>query len=93
MVKSTEKWLRGEVTVLLDRPMVRRILIQRQMRSEFVVVDGVGTEDSTQVGLTEDDDVVEAFPADGDGMTIGAVSVSHQVVWCFIPRDVECPQS
>jgi hypothetical protein len=38
MVKSTEKWLRGEVTVPLDRPLVRRILIQRQMRSEFVVV-------------------------------------------------------
>src|ERR1700730_1528705 len=23
----------------------------------------------------------------GDGMTIGAVSVSDQVVWCFIPRE------
>ena len=34
------------------------------MRSEFVVIAGVGRKDSAQVGLAEDDDVIEAFPAD-----------------------------
>jgi hypothetical protein len=64
MMKSAEKRPRGEVTEPLDRPTVRRILVQRQMRSEFVVVDRVGTKDSTQVGVAEDGDVIEAFPTD-----------------------------
>ena len=34
------------------------------MRSQFVVIDGVGRKDSPQVGLAEDDDVIEALPAD-----------------------------
>ena len=34
------------------------------MRSEFVVIAGVGREDPAQVGLAENDDVIEAFPAD-----------------------------
>jgi hypothetical protein len=34
------------------------------MRSQFVGIDGVGRKDSPQVGLDEDDDVIEAFPAD-----------------------------
>jgi hypothetical protein len=61
MMKSAEKRPRGEVTEPLNGPMGRRILVQRQMRSEFVVIDGVGTKDSTQVGVAEDDDVIEAF--------------------------------
>jgi len=44
--------------------MARRILTQAQMRSQFVVIDGVGRKDSPQVSLAEDDDVIEAFPAD-----------------------------
>ena len=44
--------------------MARRILVQEQMRSEFVVVAGVGRKDPTQMGLAEHDGVIEAFPAD-----------------------------
>ena len=64
MMKSAEKRPRGEVTEPLDRPTVRRILVQRQMRSEFVVIAGVGGKDSTQMGVADDDDVIEAFPPD-----------------------------
>jgi hypothetical protein len=64
MVKSAEKRPRGEVTEPLNGPTVWRILVQRQMRSEFVVIDGVGTKDSTQVGVTEDHDVIKTFPTD-----------------------------
>jgi hypothetical protein len=34
------------------------------MRSEFVVVAGVARKDPAQMALAEDDDVIEAFPAD-----------------------------
>ena len=44
--------------------MDRRILFQGQMRSELVVIAGVGREDPAQMGLAENDDVIEAFPAD-----------------------------
>src|SRR5258708_39430870 len=64
MMKSAEKRPRGEVTEPLDRPTVRRILVQRRMRSEFVVVDRVGTKDSTRVGAAEDYDVSVSFPTD-----------------------------
>jgi len=35
------------------------------MRSEPVVVTRIGGKDPAQVGLSEDDDVIEALPADG----------------------------
>ena len=44
--------------------MGRQIFVQGQMRSEFIVIAGVGSKDSTQMGVAEDDDVIEAFPAD-----------------------------
>jgi hypothetical protein len=34
------------------------------MHSEFVVVAGVARKDPAQMALAEDDDVIEAFPAD-----------------------------
>ncbi len=64
MMKSAEDRPRGELAEPLDRPMARRILAQGQMRSEFVVIAGVGRKDPAQMGLAEDDDVIEAFPAD-----------------------------
>ena len=64
MMKSAEDRLSSELAEPLDRPTARRILAQGQMRSEFVVVAGVGRKDPAQMGLAEDDDVIEAFPAD-----------------------------
>ena len=64
MVKSTKDWLNSKLAKALDRPMARRILAQGQMRSQFVVVAGVGREDPSQMGLAEDNEVIEAFPAD-----------------------------
>ena len=34
------------------------------MRLQFLVVAGVGRKDPAQVGLADDDDVIEALPAD-----------------------------
>jgi hypothetical protein len=64
MMKSAKDWPSGKQAQLLDRPMARRILIQRQMCSELVVIACVGRKDPAQMGLAEDDDVIEAFPAD-----------------------------
>jgi hypothetical protein len=64
MMKSAKNRPRGELAESLDRPTDRRIFVQRQMRSEFVVIAGVSAKDSTQVGVAKDDDMVEAFPAD-----------------------------
>ena len=64
MVQSAEDRLSSELAEPLDGPMARRILFQGQMRSEFVVIAGVSRKDPAQVGLAEDDDVIEAFPAD-----------------------------
>ena len=64
MVKSAEDRPSSELAEPLDRPMARRILAQGQMRSQFVVIAGVGRKDPAQMGLAEDDDVIEAFPAD-----------------------------
>jgi hypothetical protein len=64
MMKSAEDRLSGDLADPLDRPMARRILVQGQMRSELIVITGVGRKDPAQMGLAEDDDVIEAFPAD-----------------------------
>ena len=64
MMKSAEDRPRGELAKPLDRPMARRILVQGQMRSEPVIIAGVGRKDLAQMGFAEDDDVIEAFPAD-----------------------------
>ena len=64
MMKSAEDRPRCDLATLVDRPMGRRILAQGQMRSEFVVIAGIGSKNSTQMGVAEDDDVIEAFPTD-----------------------------
>lgn len=64
MVKPAEDGLSSEPAETLDRPMARRILPQGQMRSVFIVVVGVAGEDAAQMGFAEDDDVIEALPAD-----------------------------
>ena len=55
---------RGKLAVALDRSTVWRVLVHEQMRPDFIVIAGVGRKDPAQMGLAEDDDVIEAFPAD-----------------------------
>ena len=63
-MKSAQDGLSSELAEPLDRPMARGILTQGKMRSEPVVIAGVGRKDSAQMTFAEDDDVIEAFPAD-----------------------------
>jgi len=64
MMKATQDWQSIDLAEPLRRPMARRILVKRQMRSDFVVIPGVGRKNPAQMGVAEDDDVIEAFPAD-----------------------------
>jgi hypothetical protein len=64
MMKTAENRPRGKLAVPLDRSAVWRILVQEQMRPDFIAIVGIGTKDPTRMGFAKDDDVIEAFPAD-----------------------------
>jgi hypothetical protein len=64
MVTVTEDRPSSDLAEPLNGTMARRILVQSQVRSKSVVIAGVGRKDPAQMGLAEDDDVIEAFPAD-----------------------------
>ena len=64
MMKSAEDRLTGELAEPLDWPMARRILTQGQMRSNSVVIAGVGRSDPAQMALAEDNRMIKALPAD-----------------------------
>ena len=52
--------LSGELAKPEDRTMARRILVERQMRSEIDAIMNVGSKNPAQMGLAKDDDVIEA---------------------------------
>ena len=64
MVKAAEDRPSSDLAEPPNGTMARRILVKRQMRSDFVVIPGVGRKNPAQMGLAEDDDVIEASPAD-----------------------------
>ena len=63
-MKSAENRPRGKLAIPMDRRMAWQILVQGEMRSEFVVIAGVGRKNPAQMYLAQDDNVIEAFPAD-----------------------------
>ena len=64
MMKSAKDRLSNKLAEPVDRPMVRRIFVQGQMCSAFVVIAGVGRKDPAQMALAEDDGMIETLPAD-----------------------------
>ena len=64
MMKSAEDRPSNELAKPLDRPPARQILVQRQVRSAFVVIAGVGRSDPAQMALAEDNGMIKALPAD-----------------------------
>ena len=71
MMKAAEDRPSGHLAEPLDRPVGRRILVQGQMGSEFVVIAHVGRKDAAQMSLAQDDDVIEAFPAERADQPLG----------------------
>ena len=64
MMKPAEDRPRNDATEPLNWTSKRCILAQGKVRPDIVVMAGIDLEHPTQVGLAEDDDVIEAFPAD-----------------------------
>ena len=58
MVQPAEDRPSNELAEPLDRPTARRILVQGQMRSQFVVIGGIGRKDPAQMGLADDDGMI-----------------------------------
>jgi hypothetical protein len=50
--------------VSLNRARNRRILVQGSMRSDAIVIVGVGFQDPTQMNFAQDNDVVHTFTPD-----------------------------
>jgi hypothetical protein len=58
------RWPRSDLAESLDGPVDRRLFGQSQVRSQLVVIASIGSNDPAQMGFAENDDVIEAFPAD-----------------------------
>ena len=54
----------GDLAELLNGTTERCIFGDGEMRPKVIVIGGVGSKDSAHMSFAEDDDVIEAFPAD-----------------------------
>ena len=64
MMEPAQYWTAENVTDGPSGTRYRRILIQGQVRAYLIVVFHVRQQDVTQMSFTQDDDVINAFPAD-----------------------------
>jgi hypothetical protein len=71
MMKAAEDRPSGHLAEPLDRPVGRRILVEGQMCSEFVVIVDIGRKDAAQMGLAQPDDLIQAFPSDRSDQSLG----------------------
>src|SRR5712671_3028459 len=77
MMQTTDLRERDDLagTEWLYRAALRTILVEREMRSRFVVIVKVGRQHTAQVTLTEDDDVIETLAAHraNDALDVGVL--------------------
>jgi hypothetical protein len=64
MMKSAEDRPSSDFAEPLNGTKMRYVLGECEKRPDFVVIVAVSPEDPAQMGFTEDDDVIETFPAD-----------------------------
>jgi hypothetical protein len=81
VMKSAQDGACTDHTGSLNRARNWRILVQGSMRSDAIVIVGVGFQDPTQMHLAQDNDVVHALTPDRSdqpfGKAIGAVGLSR----------------
>ena len=65
----------------------RRILVQGSMRSDVIVIVGVGFPDPTQMHLAQDNDVVHTLTPDRSDQPLGIAILPRRTT------DVEAPPS
>src|SRR6267154_900108 len=71
VVKSAQNGACTDHTGSLNRARNRRILVQGSMRSDAIVIVGVGFQDPTQMHLAQDNDVVHTLTADRSDQPFG----------------------
>ena len=69
----------------LHWPWVRRILAQRQMRSETVVVVAVETKRSSQRRFVDHDCMIETLAPKRADNSLDSIAIPQQVAWRGVP--------
>ena len=64
MMKAAENRLRTDLAAPLNGARERCIFGEGEMGPDVIVIGGIGSKHPAQMGFTEDDDLIEAFPAD-----------------------------
>ena len=81
VVKSAQNGACTDHTGSLNRARNRRILVQGSMRSDAIVIVGVGFQDPTQMHLAQDNDVVHTFTPDRCDQPFGNAILPRRG-WC-----------
>ena len=79
VMKSAQDGARPDLTGSLNRTRNRRILLQQSMRSDAIVIVGVGFQDPTQMHLAQDNDVVHTFTPDRSDQPFRAIKLQLPV--------------
>src|SRR6202047_794260 len=70
-MKSAQNGARTDHTGSLNRARNRRTLVQGSMRSDAIIIVGVGFQDPTQMHLAQDNDVVHTLTPDRSDQPLG----------------------
>ena len=71
VVESAEDGARFYASGALNRANGRRVFVQRPMRSDVVIIACVRSQDPSQMGLTQNDDMIQALAADRSDQPFG----------------------
>jgi hypothetical protein len=71
VVKPGKDGVRFDASDSLKRMRNRRILVQGSMRSEIIIIVGVRFQNSAQIRLAQDKDVVQTFTPDRSDQPFG----------------------
>jgi hypothetical protein len=80
-MKSAQNGARTDHTGSLNRARNRRILVQGSMRSDAIVIVGIGVQDPAQLRLAQDKDVVHTFTPDRSDQPFGKAVLPGRG-WC-----------
>ena len=87
MMQAAEDWSRSDRSNPLNGTTGRHILAEGELRPDVIIISGIRRKDPAQVGLAEDDDVVEAFSTDRAYQPLG-ISVLPGRLWgCWVVPD------
>jgi hypothetical protein len=85
-MKSAEDRLRYDAAHVLDGAVDRRILVERPMSPQLIIVGSILRQDPAQMCLAQDDEMVHAFASDRSDQPFGKAVLPRRG-WCsrFVP--------